>query len=68
VPMKGIKPTTSWVSGEVIVDVHEMEFSDVGYRGKALVEVGMYDSFTIERVPTEEGSDHLILPSEVAVK
>jgi hypothetical protein len=56
------------VPGEVIADGHEMEFSDLGYRGKALLEVGLYESFTIERILTEEGSDHLILPSEVTVK
>ncbi len=67
-PAGGMRPTTSWVPGEVITDAHDMEFSDLGYRGRALIEVGLYESFTIERVPTEKGSDHLILPSEVVVK
>ena len=68
IPAGGERPTTSWVLGEVIADMHEMEFSDLGYRGRALIEVGLYESFTIERVPTEKGSDHLILPSEVVVE
>jgi hypothetical protein len=64
---EGERSTISWVSGEVIADAHKMEFSDLGYLGKALIEVGLYESLAIERVPTEEGSDHLILPSEVMV-
>jgi hypothetical protein len=68
IPAGGMRPTTSWVAGEVITDVHEMEFSDLGYRGKALIEVGLYESLTIERVATEDGRDHLILLSEVLVK
>ena len=68
IPVGGGRPTTSWVSGEVIVDVHEMEFSDVGYRGRALIEVGLYESFTIERVLTEDGRDHIVLPTEVVIK
>lgn len=68
IPGGGKRPTTSWVAGEVIVDVHEMEFKDLGYRGRALIEVGLYESLTIERVLTEDGRDHLILPSEVAVE
>jgi len=68
IPAGGKRPTTSWVPGEVIADVHEMEFSDLGYRGKALIEVGLYESSTIERVLTEDGNDHVILPSEVMIK
>ncbi|MCK4451161.1 MAG: hypothetical protein KAX26_11265, partial [Anaerolineae bacterium] len=67
IPTGGERPTMSWVPGEVIADVHEMEFNDLGYRGKALIEVGLYESHTIERVLTEAGDDHLILPSEVTV-
>ena len=67
IPAGGERPTMSWVPGEVIADVHEMEFTDLEYRGQALIEVGLYDSHTVERVPTVEGSDHLILSSEVMV-
>ena len=67
IPAAGMRPTMSWVPGEVIADVHEMEFSDLEYRGKALIGVGLYESLTIERVPTDAGSDHLILPSEITV-
>lgn len=67
-PTGGERPTMTWVPGEVIADVHKMEFTDLEYRGKALIGVGLYESLTIERVPTDEGRDHLILPSEIVVK
>jgi hypothetical protein len=67
-PAGGTRPTMSWVGGEVIADTHEMIFTDLGYQGKALIEVGLYESFTIERVPTDDGSDHIILPTEVLVR
>ncbi|MBM4466005.1 MAG: hypothetical protein FJ014_10720 [Chloroflexi bacterium] len=68
IPAGGKRPTTSWVSGEVIADGHDMEFSDLGYRGKALIEVGLYESLTVERVLAEDRRDHIILPTEVTVK
>ena len=68
IPAGGVRPTMSWVSGEVIADVHEMEFSDLEYRGKTFIELGLYESLTIERVLTEDGYDHIILPTEVVVK
>jgi hypothetical protein len=58
----------SWVRGEVLVDVHEMEFSDLRYRGRAFIGVGLYESRTIERVLTEDGRDHIILPTELMVR
>ena len=64
----GKRPTTGWVEGEIIVDLHEIEFSDLTYVGKGIIEVGLYDAMTMERVLTGEESDHLILPSEIVVK
>ena len=68
IPAAGMRPTMSWVPGEVIADVHKMEFSDLAYQGKTFIELGLYESLTIERVPTEEGRDHLILPSELEIR
>jgi hypothetical protein len=67
-PAGGTRPTTSWVKEEVIVDTHEMEFSDLNYVGRGIIEVGLYDLRTMERVKTEEGDDRVILPSEVVVR
>jgi hypothetical protein len=68
IPVGGMRPTMSWVRGEVLVDVHEMEFSDLRYRGRAFIGVGLYNSRTIERVLTEDGRDHIILPTELMVR
>jgi len=72
-PAEGTKPTTSWVEGEIIIDVHEMGFREP-YRGKATIEVGMYDPQTGERLPAfdEEGkrlpNDRVLLDTVVTVK
>ena len=68
IPAGGVRPTMSWIPGEVIVDVHEMEFTDLEYRGKTFIELGLYETLTIERVLTEDGRDLIILPTEVLVK
>ncbi|MFQ5594467.1 MAG: glycosyltransferase family 39 protein, partial [Anaerolineae bacterium] len=67
-PAGGNRPTMSWAPGEVIVDVHEIESRDREYSGDAKVEIGLYDSITIQRISTEDGRDHIILPSQIAVK
>jgi len=36
--------------------------------GTGIIEVGLYDARTMERVLTSEGSDHLLLPSEIVIK
>jgi hypothetical protein len=56
------------VPGEVITDVHEIDFSDLEYTGRVFLEIGLYESFSIERVSTEDGRDHIILPTVIVVK
>ena len=68
IPAGGGRPTTGWMEGEIIVDLHEMEFSDLTCVGTGIIEVGLYDARTMERVLTSEGSDHLLLPSEIIIK
>jgi mannosyltransferase len=67
-PAGGTRPTQTWVSGEVITDTHEISFNDFTYQGTALIEVGLYESHTIERVPTEDDRDHIIFPTKLLVK
>ncbi|MEA3459206.1 MAG: glycosyltransferase family 39 protein [Chloroflexota bacterium] len=72
-PASGTRPTTSWVEGEIIVDVHEMEFKET-YQGEAAIEVGMYDPKTGERLSAfdSEGkrlpNDRVLLETVVTVK
>lgn len=58
-PATGSRPTTSWIGGEVIVDAHTLDWQDTGYSGPARLIVGLYDSETIERVRTGDGSDYV---------
>jgi hypothetical protein len=67
-PAGDMRPTLGWTAGEIIVDTHEMPFDDLTYEGKARIEVGLYESLTIERVVTEDGRDHIILPTEIMVR
>lgn len=47
VPLNGEAPTSSWAQGEVIQDVHQVALTAPG---RYLVQVGMYDPKTNERV------------------
>jgi len=49
-PVQGQRSTTGWVQGEVIVDSHLLRWRE-HYAGTCPIEVGLYDSFTGERLP-----------------
>ncbi|MEA3342452.1 MAG: hypothetical protein U9R15_21015 [Chloroflexota bacterium] len=67
-PAGGTRPTTGWNSGEIIVDVHTMAFQDAAYTGPATIVVGMYDPDDPGvRVPTELGSDYVVLPITINI-
>ncbi len=66
-PAEGRRPTTSWVVGEVITDVHVMQFREPGYAGPVLIEVGLYDPVTGVRVPAEDGRDQIVLPVQLMI-
>jgi 4-amino-4-deoxy-L-arabinose transferase-like glycosyltransferase len=44
-------PTTSWVQGEVVADPYEIRVDPQAPPGEYVVEVGMYDPATTERLP-----------------
>jgi hypothetical protein len=66
-PASGEWPTTGWVSGQVIVDAHELAFRDATYQGEAVLEVGLYDRKTFQRLRTADGEDRLVLPLRVTI-
>jgi len=67
-PAGGASPITGWSSGEIVVDVHLMTFYDTAYTGPATIAVGMYDPGDPgARVPTETGSDYVVLPVSINV-
>jgi hypothetical protein len=57
VPVGGMRPTTGWVRGEVIVDEYELAVDPDAPGGDYILEVGMYEEGTGQRlrVLDEEG-------------
>lgn len=74
VPVCDTYPTTGWLPGEVVVDEYEILVKPSAPAGKYLIEVGMYNEATGERLPAfdEEGNrlpeSRILLDSEVRVK
>jgi len=62
-PVKGTHPTTSWLPGEVVSDEYEIVVDATAPAGEYQIEVGMYDSGTMLRLPAfdEQGNP---LPSD----
>jgi 4-amino-4-deoxy-L-arabinose transferase-like glycosyltransferase len=72
VPGGGAAPTTGWMPGEVIVDEYEIEVDADAPVGAYLLEIGMYEAATGERLPISDGAggllgDQIILDSPVTV-
>ncbi|MBM4466004.1 MAG: hypothetical protein FJ014_10715 [Chloroflexi bacterium] len=63
VPMKGARPTTSWLPGEVVIDEYQIVVDAAAPAGEYQIEVGMYDLATMLRLPAndEQGNP---LPSD----
>lgn len=65
-PGAGTLPTTSWVQGEILTDEYEIVVDEQAPPGEYVIEIGMYDASTGERLPIytdgqrEEG-DRLLL-------
>jgi 4-amino-4-deoxy-L-arabinose transferase-like glycosyltransferase len=51
IPSKGTLPTTGWVKEEIIADKYEFTFRPDAPLGEYLIEVGLYDAQTGQRVP-----------------
>ena len=62
-PAAGARPTPGWLPGEIITDYHEMAFREA-YTGPAVIEVGLYNSATQERVVAATGETSAILPAK----
>ncbi|MBS1252718.1 MAG: hypothetical protein MAG451_01760 [Anaerolineales bacterium] len=58
-PVNGTRPTTGWLPGEVIVDRYQIPVDPAAPAGEYLVEVGMYDPRTLERLPAVAGGQRL---------
>ncbi len=71
-PVGGARPTTGWVPGEFIIDEYELVVEADATPGECLLEVGMYDASTGQRLPAldAEGKvldNRLVLPTKIQV-
>jgi hypothetical protein len=65
-PVNGTRPTSTWRTGEVIVDRYAIALDARAPSGAYAIEVGLYDPATLERLPVldRQGqvvADHLIV-------
>ena len=70
-PVQGHYPTTLWVEGEVVVDSYEIEVQADAPPGMHVIEVGMYDPATVQRLPVLDPSGTVgdrVLLGQVTVK
>ncbi len=51
IPGTGQAPTPSWIQGEVITDAYEILVDGEAPAGEYVIEIGMYDASTGERLP-----------------
>jgi hypothetical protein len=67
-PSNGLRPTRSWIKGEVIADPHLLRWIDRNYRGAAKWVIGLYDPTTLERVPVLGSMDLFVtLPDNAQI-
>ena len=67
-PMNGARPTSSWRTGEYVLDRHTLTWHVENYRGEATLRVGLYDLRTGARLTLADGSDFVTLPRKVIVE
>jgi 4-amino-4-deoxy-L-arabinose transferase-like glycosyltransferase len=71
-PGGGTLPTTGWMVGEVIVDDYELVVNPETPPGQYLIEIGMYDATTDQRLPASDRAgtvlgDRIVLEVPVVV-
>ena len=69
-PMNWKRPTTGWITGEVIEDRYVLSIPTNAPQGTYSLIVGMYDEETLQRLPVLDASgaatdDHITLGSVV---
>ncbi len=67
VPVYNTRPTSGWLTGEYLIDMHSMTFREP-YIGPIRIQVGLYDPVTLRRLLTDEGQDAVVLPLELVVE
>jgi hypothetical protein len=54
VPVRGSYATPLWVPGEIVVDEYDLRIHPDASPGRAVIEVGMYDPATMQRLPVQD--------------
>jgi 4-amino-4-deoxy-L-arabinose transferase-like glycosyltransferase len=72
VPGGGSLPTTSWLPGEVLIDEYAIELARDAPPGEYLLEIGMYEAETGQRLPVRDAAgnpygDYVRLDTLIAV-
>jgi hypothetical protein len=67
VPGSGLLPTNSWLEGEVIADEYEVPIGAGAPPGEYLIEIGMYEASTGERLEVKEKVDDKVLLEKIRV-
>jgi len=73
VPVAGTRPTTGWAVGEVIIDEYDIVVDRDASQGHCLIEIGLYDPSTADRMFAFDGEgqrlphDRVLLPISVEV-
>ncbi|HEY8476868.1 MAG TPA: glycosyltransferase family 39 protein [Chloroflexota bacterium] len=67
-PLDGARPTTGWLSGEVVVDRYRLAIPAQAPIGTYRIAVGWYDERTGRRLMAEDGRDHLVLATPIVVQ
>jgi hypothetical protein len=61
IPARGLAPTSSWLRGEVVRDVHVIPLDERVAPGEYALEVGMYEPVSGKRLTGSNGKDRLLL-------
>ncbi len=67
-PDSGSQPTSTWLPGTYVRDAHRIEVPADLPPGDYAVIVGMYDAFSLKRLPLADGSDHVKLDATVRIR
>lgn len=67
-PAAGTRPTTGWLPREIIRDEHVLTVDADAAPGQYVLQVGLYDPTSGERLRSVEGLDHILLPAQLQVK
>ncbi len=60
IPARATRPTTGWLPGEVVIDSYDVTVYPDAPPGQYVIEVGMYNAATGERLPAyDESGNHL---------